>query len=220
MIKLSSPNAVKWIEKANAKIDRVENLLKKYLLHQAQGAMMCAKARWTSLGEINSAYFFGLEKNKSKKETMKATICKDGTITQDNREVLKIQSNFYDQLYTSNSDIKAEIPVNPERKLNEVEKISLDKEFIIEEMQNAIKTMAHNKSPGLDGLLIDLYVVFYTRFKEILFDAISCIFKEKRLHSSAREGLITLLPKPNCNLNWVKNLRPIVLLSADFKLFF
>ena len=46
MINLKSVHAVKFIEKANARIDKCKSELEKELGYLAQGAMIRAKTRW------------------------------------------------------------------------------------------------------------------------------------------------------------------------------
>ena len=79
--------------------------------------------------------------------------------------------------------------------------------------------MARGKSPGLSGFPVDLYVIFWNQFKELLFQAYNYAIENGILHKTAHEGLITLLPKKERNLLYVKNWRPIVLLNTDFKIF-
>ena len=45
------------------------------------------------------------------------------------------------------------------------------------------------------------------------------IVNTRNLHESARKGIISLIPKKGCDLLYVKNWRPIILLKADYKLF-
>ena len=103
--------------------------------------------------------------------------------------------------------------------LDEEQKKALDSEVTEEELCTAIKGMAKQKSPGKDGLGADWYVVFYTRIKDLLFELYSDVVREGKLHVSARQGLITLIPKPERDLKFVKNWCPIILLCSEYKFF-
>ena len=43
-------------------------------------------------------------------------------------------------------------------------------------------------------------------------------YNSNNLHSSARKGILNLIPKPNKDARYVKNLRPITLLNTDYKI--
>ena len=59
---------------------------------------------------------------------------------------------------------------------------------------------------------------FFSRIKQILLDAFNYSFQVKRLFPSSRNGLISLIPKKNRDVQRLKNWRPIILLCADYKL--
>ena len=99
------------------------------------------------------------------------------------------------------------------------EQLELEEEIQMEEIQNAIKDMALNKTPGTDGFQVNFYVCFFTRIKDYLLQAYQFSIKCNRLYSSVREGIITLLPKSGRNLDFIKNWRPITLLNTDYKIF-
>ena len=144
----------------------------------------------------------------------------DGDIvTHDSKRILEIQSEFYEKLYTTNDSIYCRIDDTlPHKKISDQQKTMLDREITMEELQYAIKTTAKNKSPGDDGFNVNIYIVFFSRIKEILFEALKYGIKMKILHPSARRGVITLIPKIGRNTKFVKNMRPIILLNGDYKL--
>ena len=43
-------------------------------------------------------------------------------------------------------------------------------------------------------------------------------FKNNQLHSSAKEGVLNLIPKAGKDTRFIKNLRPITLLNTDYKI--
>ena len=78
--------------------------------------------------------------------------------------------------------------------------------------------MALNKSPGTDGFQINFYIVFWNRIQEKIMEAYQYAISIKCLHESARFGVISLIPKKDRDLNYVKNWRPIVFLNTDYKM--
>ena len=108
MINLDSASAVSMINNINRKIDPIKKELEEEVGYIAKGAIIRSKVNWYQYGEHNSRYFMALEKTRSKNKTMRATLCHDGTITENKAEILKIQAKFYEKLYTSNPNIKFE----------------------------------------------------------------------------------------------------------------
>ena len=86
------------------------------------------------------------------------------------------------------------------------------------EIEEAIKGMKNNKTPGEDGIPIDFYKVFWPHLKSIFLDMVEAVYMERNLHHSARSGILNLIPKANKDTRYVKNLRPITLLNTDYKI--
>ena len=63
------------------------------------------------------------------------------------------------------------------------------------ELAEAIVNLPRNKAPGSDGFVSEFYKVFYGKLKKILLDLYNYVIEVKRLHTSARNGVITLIPK-------------------------
>ena len=73
--------------------------------------------------------------------------------------------------------------------------------------------MGKHKTPGLDGLPVEFYIVFWLDICDLLVDSYNFSLKNGLLSLSQRNGIITLLPKRDKDLLDVKNHRPITLLS-------
>ena len=217
MVNLSSQLAIKFIEKYNVKIDIIKKKLNEELELIARGVILRSKIRWYQLGEHNTRYFLNLEKIRAKNRTMIATKDHKGNLVTDSKGILQVQVAFYKQLYASNPEVKFEQPEVDRPKLSDSQRIELDKDITVEEIGLAISKMARERSPGADGLNANFYKVFFVRLKFILLDLYNYCFKIRRLHISARTGIITLLPKKS-DLLLLKNWRPITLLCCDYKL--
>ena len=104
------------------------------------------------------------------------------------------------------------------KKLSEEQKGQLEERISIIEIQEAIKSMKKDKSPGNDGLPIEWYRTFWPDIKFLFLDVI----REVALYGlpeSSRKGIITLLEKPGRDLNYLKNWRPLSLLNCDGKVY-
>ena len=208
--------AVYLIQKVNDKIHEIKLELTKESTVDAQGAILHAKARWVSEAEHNSKYFFALEKRQAKNKQMSATIV-DGKINRNQGKILQAQQEYFSKLYRSNVNVESKMNCKPDRELDEHTKTGLDKEITMDEIQIAIKSMARNKSPGLSGLSVDIYIVFWQRLKQPFYEMVQEVYKQGIFYEGAQNGIITLLPKPERDLLFLKNWRPIILLETVYK---
>ena len=89
----------------------------------------------------------------------------------------------------------------------------------MDELKVALNQFAYNKSPGCDGMMIELYVHLWDTIAKPYFSAIQHAVANGKLHISARRGILTLIPKRERNPNFLKNWRPLTMLSVDYKIF-
>ena len=217
MINLSAMNVVQTIQRINLKIEELRNELNKHLEYIARGAILRSKVNWYVYGEHCTSYFCSLEKSRSKNKQMRATKRHDGTITKNTTEILRLQSAFYENLYTSDPSIKFcqenkdNIRITPEQKITTESPITLD------EIGQAIKQMPRHKSPGADGIPVDFYKVFWIKLKDRMLKLFNYCFKVNRMHTTARQGIISIIPKKGRDILLIRSWRPIVLLCVDFK---
>ena len=64
-------------------------------------------------------------------------------------------------------------------------------------LEEAVKTMQNNKTPGYDGIPVDFYKVFWSKIKDIFYQMVIACYESEQLHDTAREGILNLIPKPN-----------------------
>ena len=95
---------------------------------------------------------------------------------------------------------------------------SLEGLITAQELTNAVKTCKRNKTPGIDGLSAEFYIIFWNKIKSMLLNAANFSFQEGCLYDSGKKGLITCIPKKDKDTRLLKNLRPITLLNTDYKL--
>ena len=219
IINLKAENAVQIIHNTNLKIDILEEKLNKFTLERARGAMLRSKTNWVQNGEKNSSYFLRLEKSKARNKAMTVVKREDGSISKNFKEIMNEQEKFYKNLYKKDENVKFTYTNAEGIKVNDSQRHLLSAELKVEELSEAIKGMPNSKSPGADGLTADFYKVFWRLLKPILFEAINYAIKTGRLHSSARRGVLTLLPKKGRDILYLKSWRPISLLTVDFKIY-
>ena len=167
--------------------------------------------------EKNSKYFFALEKKNYNKKVM-AKLRDGKQIISKPKEILEKQKQFYEELYTTNPEVKFTLTNNTNIRLTQEDRIALDQPIQLSEVAKAIQSLKRNKSPGYDGLTTEFYQFFGNKLDKVYYEAIKYAFSKKELHTSARRGIITLIPKKDKDSLWLKNWRPLTMLNVDYKI--
>ena len=189
---------------------------------KTQGAIIRSKARYTEQGERNTKYFLNLEKRNYKTKHISKLVNDLGTEITDNKEIMNEQKNFYKKLYTSNNAtlIENDIFYNNDNipKLSCEDKDSCERDITLEECTHALNSLSLNKSPGSDGLNTEFYKFFWQDIQDLVFDSFAYAFQNGKLSIDQRRGILTLIPKKDKDLRYLKNWRPISLLNTDYKI--
>ena len=94
----------------------------------------------------------------------------------------------------------------------------MDLPITIKELYASLKGMPKSKTPDKDGLTPSFYLVFWDKIVTILYDVYLYAIQNKKLHLSARRGLITVIPKKARNTYMVRSWRPLSMLNTDYKI--
>ena len=188
------------------------------MMERAKGLMFRSKVRWYEQGEKNTKYFYALEKTKYNAKTCFKIINEEQEEIEDPQEILEVQRKFYEDLYSKDENV--EFTMNNTTGITVPEPIqkNQDVQITTQELETAIKKMNNCKTPGEDGLPIEIYKVFWNQLKEPFYNMVLQCYKTGIMHESARKGILNLIPKANKDTRFVKNLRPITLLNTDYKI--
>ena len=184
------------------------------------GVILRSKAKWVAEGEKITNYFCSLEKRHFVSKHMNKLIDKKGRVIEEHNEIKKEVSNFYKDLYTKKSLNSAEINelIEDCPKLSNEMKLTLEGEITLEEAGEALKNMKNGKSPGSDGFGAEFYKFFWKKLGPFVVRALNQSFKDGEMSATQREGLITCIPKPDKEKEYIKNWRPISLLNVLYKI--
>ena len=87
-----------------------------------------------------------------------------------------------------------------------------------QEYYQALKHMDNGKSLGSDGFTCEFYKFFWDYVKQNVVESINYGLEKHQLSMCQRTGIITLVLKKDKPTNLLGNLRPISLLSTDYKI--
>ena len=226
--KIKSLNAT--VEHVQRRIDNGEQLpglleevraeLASELLTEAKGAQLRAATRWAEDGESSTAYFLRQEKVRGQQRLISGVKRPDGTLAASTKDMIGVWRDYYFKLFSSEHlDEGEQHPFleRLERKLSPAETELCEGDLTEAECERALKQMASNKSPGVDGLPAEFYVRFWGLLGPDLVNVFNSCYRSGKMSKSQRSGTITLLFKKGDPLE-TANWRPITLLCADYKI--
>ena len=198
---------------------KVKKEIKEIRNKKTKGAILRSRVQWVNDGEKPTKYFLNLEKHNYKKKTLFRVADRNGMIVEDEHDILDQIKDFYSNLYKSRNYVDHDYLSNlvfPQ--LDPDIKQSLDSHITLSELNTAVKDMKNNKCPGLDGIPIDFYKIFWNKLRDLLYELYLNIIDTEALHLSARQSVISLLEKQGKNPLYLSSWRPLSLLNADNKI--
>ena len=104
------------------------------------------------------------------------------------------------------------------KKVTEQEREEMDRDITLEDIEETIKNLKSDKSPGVTGFTNEFYKEFSKDLNIWILNYIHYTYQEKTLSYMQRRGAITLIPKGQKDKSDLGNWRPITLLNTLYKL--
>ena len=86
-----------------------------------------------------------------------------------------------------------------------------------ESLDNMIKLLKDDKSPGMDGLPGEFYKTFWKELRSLLFKCIEYSVEKGQLSETQRKGIVASVLKKGKNPALLQNYRLVTLLNTDYK---
>jgi len=93
-----------------------------------------------------------------------------------------------------------------------------DADITSDELDKVVSSLALDKSPGCDGLTANFYKHFWNLLKDPFLLMLKEATESLTFPLSMKQGVITLIPKPDKDPKVLDNFRPITLLNTDYKI--
>lgn len=97
--------------------------------------------------------------------------------------------------------------------------MKLDSPITLEELERAARSMQFNKSPGLDGIPPEFYLLFWEKLGPLLLDMITAAIEKGAFPRDVNTAPISLLLKKDKDPTDCASYRPLSLLNADLKIY-
>ena len=185
---------------------------------KAKAAAFRARAVWLGEGQSNTKYFFALEKANYKSKTAVGLYDKKGNIIYDQKLILEMKRQFYEELYTSDPTVRFSLENSTDVVINEVQCTRLDRDISKSELLEALKLMKNDKAPGCDGITVNFYKKFWAILEDSYYNMITAAIYRDELPMSSMQGCIALMPKKGRDPYMLKNWHPLTLLNNDYKI--
>ena len=102
--------------------------------------------------------------------------------------------------------------------LTDLDKAMCDQDITLEECGKSLRDLPNNKAPGSDGFTADFYKFFWLDIKSFVCNSFQYAYQHGILSIDQRRAVLTLLPKANKDIRFLKNWRPLSLLNTDYKI--
>ena len=199
-------------------LEETKSELEEKLFDRIKGTMFRCKAKWYEQGEKSSKYFFALEKARYNAKTCYKLVTEIGEEIIEPNRILEEQKQFYQKLYSVDQEVSFNMQNEEGIVVPEQIYLSQKEQITLLDLETAIKQMNNGKTPGEDGIPVDFYKVFWGKLKIPFYRMVLASYEDFELHSTARKGILNLIPKANKDTRYIKNLRPITLLNTDYKI--
>ena len=198
----------------------VQRKVDMYYKKQCDGAKVRSRVTHFEESESNTSYFLNLEHRNSTKKSISGIRIGKKVIT-DRNKIIKSVERFYSSLYTTqNPDmllIEAYLKEINHPNLSGSEADECEGLISIKDATNAIKGMSLNKTPGIDGLTVEIFREFGVDIQDLVLDSLNEGYSKGKLSFLQRKGVVTLLFKSGDSME-LGNWRPITLLNTDYKI--
>ena len=172
------------------------------------------------INEPDISTYSNFEKRYQAKNVIYQLQDTEGQIQTDNKKMIQVAEKFYTKLFSKlqiSKQKQKDLLRNVHRKLSDSDRIKLDAELILDELEEAVMDMQDGKSPGLDGITAEFYKKFWYLIKNQYLEYIRSA-KILGFHDHRNTSVTTLVFKHKGHVYELDNYRPIALINVDIKI--
>lgn len=189
-------------------------------LLRSRQAMLKSRCTWLTQGERPTKYFLNLEKRNYDEKSVTSMFDNTDTLLTSQTQILSFEKEHFANQHANIASNTGHDPFCPPplSVLDDLDRMVLNSEVSVEELEIAMKKMKSGKSPGCDGIPVELYKRFWHVLGGPLLNCLVSSLQKGLLTPNQRRAVITLIPKKNRDRRYISNWRPISVLNVDFKI--
>ena len=179
---------------------------------------MRSRTRWLVEGECPTKFFCSLANQRHAQSSIASLVHPiTNDVVSSSEELIDAAACFYERLYTPSRSVD---PAAAEQLLEHLPRLSpeqsaqCDLPLTLADLTEALASSPRGKTPGIDGIPVDFYSVFWPSLGPVLLQVLQECISTGTLTSSIRKGILVLLPKSG-DLQLLGNYRPLTMLTAD-----
>ena len=138
--------------------------IKAYYEKQLEAARIRSRIQTYEEGEKSTKFFLNVEKKNVSDKTWSRIKCQNGTYSSNINTIINEQKTYYKALFTSEGSNETEavkLLEHVDKTLNLEQKHFCDAEINEKEIEDTIKLLKINKSPGDDGIICEFYKEYW-----------------------------------------------------------
>ena len=147
-----------------AEIASLELELKLLFSAELEGSKIRSRSRWLERGEKPTRFFFKLERERSSRSSASSISNSDDVEVFPGQEIEQSHVSFYSRLFSEDfidEACKQRCLSGIQLTLSSEQRDSWEGPLSLTELSNALKSLNLNRSPGLDGLVVEFYLHFW-----------------------------------------------------------
>ena len=220
-----------FMENDFPEIERIKTRLKDLVLEDSWGVAIRSRVTSEIEDEAAGIYHLNQEKSKAAKCSLSQLKVGDNIVTERDKvldEVMGFFKPLFEGRHGSGGVVNDTTFVQDESllphfleglpKLSSQSKRQLEQPITLQEYLDMVDKLPTNKSPGLDGLSYEFYKATKDFSSKPMVEAFNAILQRYRISISMETGAIRLVPKIKNGVPTVEQLRPITLLTCDYKM--
>ena len=210
-------------EEEESELCNARKMLNSLIDEKVEGQKIRSRAKLYQDDEKGTKYFLNLEKNRQSKKIISQLKDDTENIVYEQDKIREEVEKYYAKLYKEGKScntmtLKEAFFKSLDKCLVEEDMLSCEGELLRTEILAALKQTKNNKSPGIDGIPVEFYKMFWHDISGHMLEALNYTYRKGEMSVNHRRGVISLLPKKDRDTTYVKNWRPITLLCCDYKL--
>ncbi|KAJ0567310.1 putative RNA-directed DNA polymerase [Helianthus annuus] len=162
--------------------------------YKARDLQQRARAKWTSDGDDNTAFFHGSVNKRKATNAIHGLLINNEWVVKP-KKVKKVVFDFFQKNFKEEMPSRPMLDCSFHRKLSEEDASFLVSKFTMEEVKQATFDCGSDRSPGPDGFNMKFIKRFWSSFEDDFEKIFNDFYESGRFTRGSASSFITLIPK-------------------------